>query len=339
MRLGYSMSYWGGSGPGPADHLALVQEAERLGYDSVWAAETYGTDPTSLMAWLAGRTERIGLGTGVLQMTGRRPVVAAMAAATIDQVSGGRFRLGLGPSGPQVVEGWHGVPFDRRVDHARDYVAVVRMALAGRPVRHDGPTMRVPLPASEGKALSLMVAPVQDRLPVYLAAMGDRAIALAGEVADGWLAIHFPPALVAEHRRSLPAGDRFDAAPMVLTLVEDDQELAYDMMRPMLALYLGGMGSRQTNFYNRLARRLGFEQDAEGVQQAYAGGRQGEAVEAISDGLVDAMTICGPAGLVRDRLAAYRDAGADTLIVGLVLPTLRLRLEQLRTIADIAARL
>jgi alkanesulfonate monooxygenase SsuD/methylene tetrahydromethanopterin reductase-like flavin-dependent oxidoreductase (luciferase family) len=237
------------------------------------------------------------------------------------------------------VEGWHGVPFERPLDHARDYLAVVRMALARRPVRHDGPTIRVPLPASEGKALTLMVAPVQDKLPVYLAAMGDRAIALAGEVADGWLAIHFPPELVAEHRRSLPPAERFDAAPMVLTLVEDDQELAYDMMRPMLALYLGGMGSRQTNFYNRLARRLGFDEDAERVQAAYAGGRQGEATEAVSDALVDAMTICGPAGLVRDRFAAYREAGADTLIVGLVLPTVRLRLDQLRTIAEIAGRL
>jgi F420-dependent oxidoreductase-like protein len=333
MRLGYSMSYWGGSGPGPADHLTLVREAERLGYDSVWAAETYGTDPVSLMAWLAGTTERIGLGTGVLQMTGRRPTVAAMAAATIDQISGGRFRLGLGPSGPQVVEGWHGVPFERPLDHARDYVAVVRLALARRPVRHDGPTIRVPLPNSEGKALTLMAPPVQDRLPVYLAAMGEKAIGLAGEIADGWLA------LIAEHRPSLPAADRFDVAPMVLTLVEDDQELAYEMMRPLLALYLGGMGSRQTNFYNRLARRLGFEKDAEQVQEAYAGGRQGEAAEAISDGLVDAMTICGPAGRVRDRFAAYQEAGAGTLIVGLVLPTVRLRLEQLRLIAEIAAQL
>jgi F420-dependent oxidoreductase-like protein len=339
MRLGYSMSYWGGSGPGPADHLTLVREAERLGYDSVWAAETYGTDPVSLMAWLAGTTERIGLGTGVLQMTGRRPTVAAMAAATIDQISGGRFRLGLGPSGPQVVEGWHGVRFERPLDHARDYVAVVRLALSRRPVRHDGPTIRVPLPNSEGKALTLMAPPVQDRLPVYLAAMGEKAIRLAGEVADGWLAIHFPPALIAEHRPSLPAGDRFDVAPMVLTLVEDDQELAYDMMRPMLALYLGGMGSSQTNFYNRLARRLGFEEDAENVQEAYAGGRRGEAMEAVSDELVDAMTICGPAGRVRDRFAAYREAGASTLIVGLVLPTLRLRLEQLRVIAEVAAGL
>jgi F420-dependent oxidoreductase-like protein len=339
MRLGYSMSYWGGTGLGPADHLTLVREAERLGYDSVWAAETYGTDPVSLLAWLAGRTERIGLGTGVLQMTGRRPVVAAMAAATIDQLSGGRFRLGLGPSGPQVVEGWHGVPFDRPLDHARDYVAVVRLALDGQPVSHEGPMIRLPLPDSQGKALTLMMPPVQDRLPVYLAAMGDRAIALAGEVADGWLAIHFPPELVARHRRSLPGEDRFDVAPMLLTLIEDDQELAYDMMRPMLALYLGSMGSRQTNFYNRLARRLGFEKEAESVQEAFFDGRRGEAMEAVSDELVDAMTICGPAGLVRDRVAAYREAGAGTLIVGLVVPTLRLRLEQLRAIARIAAQL
>ena len=336
MRLGYSMSYSGGPGLGPAEHLQLVQEAERLGYDSVWAAETYGTDPVALLAWLAGQTERIGLGTGVLQMTGRRPVVAAMAAATIDQVSGGRCRLGLGPSGPQVVEGWHGVPFDRPLANARDYLAVVRLALSGQPVRHTGPTMQVPLPGGEGKELTLSLAPVQERLPVYLAALGDRAVALAGEIAEGWLAIHVPPAFVAEHRRTLPATG-FDVAPMVLTMVDDDHDLARDMTRPLLARYLGGMGSRQTNFYNRVARRLGFEREAEAIQAAFVEGDLDEALDALTDDLLDSMTICGPPGLVRERFAAYRDAGATTLIVGLVPPTLRFRSEQLRAIAEIAA--
>lgn len=337
MRLGYSLSYWGGAGLRLADQLTLVREAERLGYESVWAAETFGADPLSLLGWLAGRTERIGLGTGILQMTARRPVVAAMAAATIDQISGGRFRLGLGPSGPQVVEGWHGVPFDRPLAHTRDYVAVVRLALSRRPVRYDGPTMRLPLPHSQGKALTPMVAPIQHRLPIYLAAMGPKAIELAGQVADGWLPMHFPPALVAQHRSSLPDPDRFDVAPMVLALVEEDQEMAHDMMRPMLALWLGAMGSRQTNFYKRLAQRLGFGTEAAEVQAAFLDGRQGEAFLAVTDEMVDTMTICGPPPLVRGRLAAYREAGASTLIVSLVPPTLDLRLEQLRAIAALAA--
>ncbi|MEU1723040.1 LLM class F420-dependent oxidoreductase [Actinomadura sp. ATCC 39365] len=335
MRLGYSMSYWGGAGLGPADHLALVREAEALGYSSVWAAETYGTDPASLLAWIAGQTERIALGTGVLQMSGRKPVVAAMTAATLDQLSGGRARLGVGLSGPQVVEGWHGERFERPVARARDYLQVVRKALGGEPVRHEGPTMTLPLPGSEGKELALAVAPVQERLPVYLAAMGPKTVALAGELADGWLAIHFPPDHLARTAKHLNGAD-LDVAPMVLTLVEEDQELAYDMMRPMLALYLGGMGSRRTNFYNRLAATLGFEQEAARMQEAFLDGRQGEAMAMLPDALVDAMTMCGPAGKVRERMAAYQEAGATTLIVGLVTPTRRLRSRQLRLIASLA---
>ncbi|NUR84460.1 MAG: LLM class F420-dependent oxidoreductase, partial [Nonomuraea sp.] len=315
MRLGYSLSYWGGAGLGPADHLALVREAEALGYDSVWAAETYGTDPASLLAWVAGQTERIALGTGVLQMTGRKPVVAAMSAATLDQLSGGRARLGVGLSGPQVVEGWHGERFERPLSRARDYLQVVRKALQQEPVTHDGPTLTLPLPGSEGKELALAVAPVQERLPVYLAAMGPGMVALAGELADGWLAIHFPPDHLAKLAQQLNRAD-LDIAPMVLTLVEEDQELAYDMMRPMLALYLGGMGSRRTNFYNRLAATLGFEEEAARMQEAFLDGRQGEAMAMLPDALVDAMTICGPAGKVRERMAAYQEAGATTLIVG-----------------------
>ncbi|WP_327085648.1 LLM class F420-dependent oxidoreductase [Nonomuraea sp. NBC_01738] len=345
MRLGYSMSYWGGPGLGPADHLALVQEAEALGYESVWAAETYGTDPAALMAWIAGRTERIALGTGVLQMSGRKPVVAAMSAATIDQVSGGRARLGVGVSGPQVVEGWHGERFERPVARARDYLGVLRLALTGEPVAYRGETTELPLPGGQGKELSLAVSPVQPRLPVYLAAMGERTTALAGELADGWLAIHFPPGHLAERRRDLAAGAAkagrslagFDIAPMVLVLVEEDEELAYDMMRPMLALYLGGMGSRKVNFYNRLAASLGFEKEAAEVQEAFLAGRQGEAMMMLPDALVDAMTLCGPAGKLRERVAAYREAGATSLIAGLVTPTLRLRREQLRLFAELAS--
>jgi alkanesulfonate monooxygenase SsuD/methylene tetrahydromethanopterin reductase-like flavin-dependent oxidoreductase (luciferase family) len=206
MRLGYSLSYWGTAGLTPAEHLTLVREAERLGYHSAWAAETYGTDPASLMAWLAGQTSRIRLGTAILQMPARRPVAAAMTAATIDQISGGRFRLGLGFSGPQLVEGWHGLRFEQPLAHARDYVAVVRMALARQPVKYEGPTITVPLPSSEGKQMALAVGPVQQRLPIYLATLGPRAVRLTGEIADGWLPLNIPPAHVATCRELLREG-------------------------------------------------------------------------------------------------------------------------------------
>lgn len=345
MRLGYSLSYWGTAGLTPTEHVALVREAERLGYHSAWAAETYGTDPASLMAWLAGQTKRIRLGTAILQMPARRPVSAAMTAATIDQISGGRFRLGLGFSGPQLVEGWHGLRFDRPLAHARDYVAVVRIALAGEPVRYSGPTLTVPLPDSEGKEMAIAVHPVQQPLPVYLATIGPRAVTLTGEIADGWLPLNIPPDYVADCRKLLANGAEragrtlagFDVAPMVMVLVEDDLELAYDMMRPMLALYLGGMGSRRHNFHTQLAGRLGFEQEATTMQRAFLDGRQGEAIAAMSDELVDAMTVCGPPARVAEKLAAYRAAGVTTLVVGLVPPTLELRIQQLRAIAEAAA--
>lgn len=347
MRLGYSLSYWGTAGLSPADHLTLVRDAERLGYHSAWAAETYGTDPASIMAWLAGQTARIRLGTAILQMPARRPVAAAMTAATIDQLSNGRFRLGLGFSGPQLVEGWHGLPFERPLAQARDYIAVVRMALERKPVRYAGPTLTVPLPGSEGKEMALAVEPVQRPLPVYLATIGPNAVRLTGELADGWLPLNVPPDYVATSRDLLAAGaatagrtlDGFDVAPMVMVLVEDDLELAYDMMRPMLALYLGGMGSRKHNFHNQLAARLGFEAEATKMQDAFLDGRQGEAIAAMSDGLVDAMTVVGPRGRVRERLAAYRDAGVTTLIAGVVPPTLAARQAQLRAIAEIAGDL
>ncbi len=347
MRLGYSLSYWGNAGLSPAEHVGLVKEAERFGYHSVWAAETYGTDPASLMAWLAGQTTRIRLGTAILQMPARRPVAAAMTAATIDQISGGRFRLGLGFSGPQLVEGWHGLPFDRPLEGARDYVAVVRMALAREPVRYSGPTITVPLPGSEGKEMALAVAPVQQRLPVYLATLGPRAVRLTGEIADGWLPLNYPPEQITAGRALLQEGaaaagrtlDGFDVAPMIMVLVEDDLELAYDMVRPMLALYLGGMGSRRHNFHNQLAARLGFEREAATMQEAFLDGRQGEAIAAIPDALVDAMAVCGPAERVRERLIEYRDAGVTTLIVGVVPPTVATRVQQLRLIAEIAGEL
>lgn len=345
MRLGFSI---GTLGPAAADHdaqLALVREAERLGYDSVWASEGYGVDPATTLAWLAAGTERINLGSGVLQVSGRTAIAAAMAATTVDRVSGGRFLLGLGASGPQVSEGWHGRRYERPLAHLRDYVAVVRTALEGRPVEHDGPEIVLPLPDSRGKALSMTVSPVRRPLPVHLAAMGPKAVALAGEIADGWLPIHFPPEHLAEMSEHLRAGAaragrdaaRVEVSPMVMAMVDDDADYARDLVRPMLALYLGGMGTRGVNFYNRLAHRLGFGPAAARVQDAYFDGDLGEAMEEVPDDLVDALTVCGTPAQVRERLAAYRKAGATRLIVGLNAPTVDDRAEQLGWLAELNA--
>ncbi|SDK64697.1 probable F420-dependent oxidoreductase, Rv3520c family [Nonomuraea maritima] len=345
MRLGFSI---GTLGPAAADHgaqLALVREAERLGYDSVWASEGYGVDPATTLAWLAAGTERINLGSGVLQVSGRTAISAAMAATTVDRVSGGRFLLGLGASGPQVSEGWHGRRYERPLAHLRDYVAVVRAALEGRPVEHDGPEIVLPLPESRGKALSMTVSPVRRPLPVHLAAMGPKAVALAGEIADGWLPIHFPPEHLAEMTEHLRAGaartgrdaSRVEISPMVMAMVDDDADYARDLVRPMLALYLGGMGTRGVNFYNRLAHRLGFGPAAARVQDAYFDGDLGEAMEEVPDALVDALTVCGTPAQVRERLGAYRKAGATRLIVGLNAPTVDDRAEQLGWLAELNA--
>ncbi|MFG2074626.1 LLM class F420-dependent oxidoreductase [Nonomuraea maritima] len=345
MRLGFSI---GTLGPAAADHdaqLALVREAERLGYDSVWASEGYGVDPATTLAWLAAGTERINLGSGVLQVSGRTAISAAMAATTVDRVSGGRFLLGLGASGPQVSEGWHGRRYERPLAHLRDYVAVVRAALEGRPVEHDGPEIVLPLPDSRGKALSMTVSPVRRPLPVHLAAMGPKAVALAGEIADGWLPIHFPPEHLAETTEHLRAGAaragrdaaRVEISPMVMAMVDDDADYARDLVRPMLALYLGGMGTRGVNFYNRLAHRLGFGPAAARVQDAYFDGDLGEAMEEVPDDLVDALTVCGTPAQVRERLGAYRKAGATRLIVGLNAPTVDDRAEQLGWLAELNA--
>lgn len=328
----------------PSAHVELAKAAERLKYGSVWSAEGYATDPVGLLAWIAGQATEIGLGSAVLQISGRSAVTTALSAATLGQITGGRFVLGLGTSGPQVAEGWHGQPYDRPLARMRDYVAVLRMALAGQPIRYTGERLTLPLPGAAVEPMPLQVPARLADVPVYLAGLGPKAVMLAGEIADGWLALHCPPGYVAASRARLAAGAAqagrslagFQVAAMVFVAVEEDLELARDMMRPLLALYLGGMGTRRANFYNRLAHRLGFGAVAAAVQEAYLAGRRDDAAAAITDELVDTMTVCGPPERVRDRLAAYRDAGTNILIVGLASPSLRLRREQLEWIAELA---
>ena len=334
-----------GAGTTAGEQLAAAREAERLGYDSVWVAEAYGSDAATVLAWLAAQTESIKLGSAVFQIPARSPAMTAMTAATLDQLSGGRFRLGLGLSGPQVAEGWHGQRFGRPLARTRDYLSVVRMALERRRVAYQGETLELPLPGGPGKPLKLTITPAQPHLPIYLGAMGPGNLAMAGELADGWLGFLFAPEHAGSFRGQLAAGaaragrdlDGFDVAPNVQVHVGDDLAAARDAMRPFLTLYLGGMGSRERNFYTEQAGRYGFEQAAAQVQEHYRAGRRAEAGAALPDELIDLVTLCGPAGRVRDRLAAHREAGVGTLIAAPAAWTHAERVDQLRRLAELAA--
>jgi F420-dependent oxidoreductase-like protein len=343
MKLGVHVGYWG-LGLTSQDQLEIVQEAERLGFDSVWAAEAYGSDAATILGWLAGQTERIRIGSAIFQMPARSPAMTAMTAATLDQLSGGRMLLGIGSSGPQVAEGWHGQRFGRQLQRTREYVAVVRKALNRERVEFHGETLELPLPDGPGKALKLTIAPVQDRIPIYLAAIGPKNTQLAGEIADGWIPIFFSPENVGQLRPLLDEGarrsgrslDGFDIAPTVNVSIDDDLAAARDRMRPFIALYVGGMGSRKQNFYNALAVRYGFEEAAQKVQDLYLDGKRDEAAAAVPDELVDTITLCGPADHVRERLAVYRDAGVGTLGVTPVAGSKEERIAQLRLVAELA---
>lgn len=344
MNLGVHIGYWG-LGLTSEDQLQIVQEAERLGYDSVWAAEAYGSDAATILGWVAGQTSRIRIGSAIFQMPARSPAMTAMTAATLDQLSGGRMILGIGSSGPQVAEGWHGQRFGAQIQRTREYVAVVRKALARERLEFDGETIQLPLPDGPGKALKLTIAPVQDAIPIYLAAIGPNNTQLAGEIADGWIPTLFSPEHVAEFRPLLEEGaarsgrslDGFDVAPTVNVFVTKDLESARDAMRPFLALYVGGMGSRDRNFYNQLVQRYGFEDAARKVQDLYLEGKREEAAAALPDELIDLVSLCGPPDRVRERLAVYRDAGVGTLGVTPMAWDREGRLEQLRVVAELAA--
>jgi F420-dependent oxidoreductase-like protein len=345
MKLGLHIGYWG-LGLTAAQQLELVQEAERLGYDSVWTAEAYGSDAVTILGWLAGQTKRIRIGSAIMQMPGRSPAMTAMTAATLDQLSGGRMLLGIGSSGPQVAEGWHGQRFARQLRRTREYVEVVRLALSRERLEYHGETIELPLPDGPGKPLKLTIAPVQERIPIYIAAIGPKNTALTAEIADGWIPILFSPEHVSEFRPLLEEGfaragggkgfDAFDIAPTVNVRVDPDREAARDAMRPYVALYVGGMGSRKQNFYNQLVQRYGFEDAAREVQELYLSGHAGEAAAALPGELIDAVSLAGPPDVVRERLDVFRAAGVGTLMVAPMAFRAEERLEQLRLVAELA---
>jgi len=346
VKLGVSVGYWG-LGLTAADQLAIARTAESLGYDSIWTAEAYGSDAATVLAWLAAGTTRIKLCSGIFQIPARSVAMTAMTAATIDNLSGGRMLLGLGTSGPQVSEGFHGVRFAKQLQRTRDYVAVLRLALSRQKIEYQGETLQLPLPDGPGKALKLTIRPVQERIPIYLAVLGPKNVALAGEIADGWLPVFFSPEHTKALRGPLEEGaaragrslEDFRICPSVNVMISDDIESARNAMRPVLALYVGGMGSREQNFYNRLVSTYGFESAAKEVQELYLAGKRTEAMFALPDELIDLVSIVGPRDKAREKIRAFRDAGVDTLIVWPIMPDQDERKEQLRLIAELANEL
>jgi F420-dependent oxidoreductase-like protein len=341
MRLGLSLGYqtpWST----PADHLALAQEADRLGFAVVWAAEAYGSDVPSTLAWMAGQTSRIDLGAGIMQIPARTPTATAMTAATIDALSGGRFRLGLGVSGPQVSEGWHGVRFAKPLARTREYVTIVRAALARETVAFDGEYYTLPLPDGPGKALKLNFHPPRADLPIYLAAIGPRNLELAGEIADGWLGVFFSPEYSREQLDAVAAGrakagktmDGFDVVPTVPVVFGDDVASCAELTRWYAALYVGGMGSREVNFYNQLMTRMGFGDAAREVQELYLDKRQRDAAAAVPLEFLDRTSLLGPVDRVADRMRAYAEAGVTTLSVSVFAGDAESGVATLRQVAD-----
>jgi F420-dependent oxidoreductase-like protein len=343
MKLGLHAGYWG-LGVSAEDQLRLAQEADDLGYDSIWAAEAYGSDAATVMAWLATNTKKARIASGIFQMPARTPAMTAMTAATLDNISGGRMVLGLGMSGPQVVEGWHGQPFNHQLQRTREYVAVVRKALARETLTHEGEFYGLPRPGGPGKPLKLIIQPVQDRIPIYLAAIGPKNSALAAEIADGWLPTLFAPDHIDVYRPALEEGagragrspDELDIAPMTSVAIEEDVDRARDMMRPYLALYIGGMGSRKKNFYNELVTRYGYGDDARKIQDLYLDKKYDEAMAAIPAELIDKISLCGTKDAIRERLTVYRNAGVGMLLVTPMAATVEDRLRVMRDLAEVA---
>jgi F420-dependent oxidoreductase-like protein len=325
MRLGLALGY---TGARVQVDVQAVQDAERLGYHSVWTAEAYGSDAVVPLAWLGAVTYRIRLGTAILQMAARSPAMTAMTAMTLDALSGGRALLGLGVSGPQVVEGWHGQPFGKPLGRTREYVAIVRAILARqRPLEHEGEHYQIPYrgPGATGlgKPLRSIVHGRAD-LPIYLAAIGPKNVALAAEIADGWLPVFFSPGRAGNFQGALAEGfgragvagksEGFDVAPMAPVVVGADVQACRARVKPRIALYVGGMGAPKQNFYFDLACRYGYEADAARLQQLYLSGRRAEAEAAVPDALVDEVALCGPPERIRERLSLWRAAGVTTLI-------------------------
>ncbi|AJZ84991.1 MULTISPECIES: LLM class F420-dependent oxidoreductase [Streptomyces] len=337
MRLGINLGYWGGGMD--ADNLEVAREADRLGYAVCWAAEAYGSDAATVLAWVAAQTERIDVGSAIFQIPARTPAMTAMTAATLDTLSGGRFRLGLGVSGPQVSEGWYGTRFDKPLARTREYVEIIRKAMSRERLTHEGQNWTLPLPDGPGKPLKLTVHPVREHIPLYIAAIGPKNLEQTGEIADGALVLFYAP----EHAEattlgSLRAGrekagkdlEGFDVVPTVPMALGEDVRALADQFRPYTALYVGGMGSAKQNFYNKLAQRMGYEKEAAEIQEKYLSGDKEGAAAAVPHELIDSTSLLGPVERIADRMQAYAEAGVTTLSLTPTGSTLEERLAGLR---------
>ena len=321
MRLGINVGYWG-LGLTAGQQIELVKEAESAGFDSVWAAEAYGSDAATVLAWIAAQTETIKLGSAIFQIPARSPAMTAMTAATLDQLSDGRVIVGLGSSGPQVAEGWHGQRFPKQLQRTREYVEILRKALARERLEYDGEIYTLPLPDGPGKALKLTIAPVQERIPIYIAAIGPKNTQLAGEIADGWIPLFFSPEHVSDAKELLEEGagrsgrslDDFQISPSVQVRIDDDIERARDAMRPFLALYVGGMGSRRRTSTTRWSGATASRTPPTRSRTSTWTARRRRPPR-LPDELIDTTTLVGPRDVIAERLAVYRDAGVGSLIV------------------------
>ncbi len=340
MRFGLNAGY---SGARMSINMELITEADRLGFHSVWAAEAYGSDAVTPVAWIAGQTKQIKVGTAIMQMPARTPAMTAMTATTLDHLSGGRFLLGLGVSGPQVVEGWHGVPYGKPLRRTREYVEIVRQIWAReKPLEHTGPHYQIPYRGPDATGLGKPLKSILHgrQIPIYIAAIGPKSVEQTAEIADGWLPVWYSPYRTQVYRDALQAGFRkagkkgshdFDIAPTVAVILGDDAAACLNFVKPMLALYIGGMGARGKNFYNDLACRYGFEEAAKKIQDLYLDGKKDEAAAAVPDTLADEVALVGPRERIRDRLAAWRESGITTMICGIM------QIEALRALAEIGA--
>jgi F420-dependent oxidoreductase-like protein len=351
LKLGLNLGYWG-IGPQGEQAVDLVRTAERAGYDSVWVAESYGSDVVSVLAWLAPQTDTIKLGAAIMQVPARPPAAAAMAGCTIDALSGGRFIFGFGPSGPQVSEGWYGVPYPKPWGRTREYIEIVRKIVAREgKLEFQGEHYQLPVEGGtgEGKALKLNFHPVRNRIPVFVGAIGRKSVEMAAEIGDGWIPIFSSPdAFEPTWGEHLEAGlarggrsrDQLEVSPTVQVAIDGDLDLARSVVKAGLLLYLGGMGSRDTNFYVDLTRRFGFGEVADEVQRLYLDGKRDAAYEAIPDELADATSLVGTEEEVRRRVERYVAAGVDRLIVSPIQldPGERLHtLERLAAMAGVGA--
>jgi F420-dependent oxidoreductase-like protein len=326
MKLGLQLGYWG-AGP-PANAAQQVAEAERLGFDSIWTAEAYGSDALTPLAWLGSQTSTVRLGTALCQLSARTPTAMGMAAITLDHLSGGRFVLGLGVSGPQVVEGWYGQSFEKPLARTREYMDIVRQVVARQgPVVSEGPHYPLPYPGGTGlgKPLKPIVHPLRPEIPIVMGAEGPKNVALAAEIADGWFPIFFSPNAVKAFEPALAEGfarpgarhraDDFEVIAFAPTIIDDDVEAAADLMRPSLALYIGGMGAKSMNFHFDVFSRMGYEAEAVKIQELYLEGHKDEAAATVPTSLIEDTALIGPVEKIRDDLEGWKESIATTLLV------------------------